>query len=156
MDMKDKYLGIWVTRAELETIFSLEPVSTAARFLVAGTVVGEAPSGGLWMESDTVSTLGERDIFPDAAKERPCRLIRWDLLIRGFHYEGWDPTAKPLRERHREQFLERISRELGPGDAVDPEVAARAVFALLARHVADGEIEDVKHVLPSELRALWP
>jgi uncharacterized protein (DUF2267 family) len=35
-------------------------------------------------------------------------------------------------------------------------VTARAVFAVLARRVADGEIEDVKHVLPSEVRALWP
>ena len=24
MDMKDKYLGVWVTRSELETIFSLD------------------------------------------------------------------------------------------------------------------------------------
>jgi hypothetical protein len=80
MDMKDRYLGIWVTRAELETIFSLEPASTAARFLVAGAVVGEAPSVGLWMKLDTVSTLGERDIFPGIAKERPCRLIRWDYI----------------------------------------------------------------------------
>jgi len=80
MDIKDKYLGIWVTRAELETIFALEPVSTAARFLVAGTVVGEAPGVGLWMQLETVSTLGERDIFPDLAKERPRRLIRWDYI----------------------------------------------------------------------------
>ena len=80
MDIKDKYLGIWVTRGELETIFSLEPASTATRFLVAGTVVGEAPGIGLWMKLETVSTLGERDIFPDLAKEHPCRLIRWDYI----------------------------------------------------------------------------
>jgi hypothetical protein len=52
MDMKDKYLGIWITRAELEDIFS-------ARFLVAGTVVGDSPGVGLWMQLDTVSTLGD-------------------------------------------------------------------------------------------------
>jgi uncharacterized protein (DUF2267 family) len=78
------------------------------------------------------------------------------MLVRGFYYEGWDPTAKPLTERHREQFLARIRQELGGDDPVNPEVTARAVFAVLARRVADGEIEDVKHVLPSEVRALWP
>ncbi len=57
MDIKDKFLGIWVTREELETIFSLEPVSTAAGFLVAGTVVGDAPGVGLWMELETVATM---------------------------------------------------------------------------------------------------
>jgi len=80
MDLKDKYLGIWVTRADLETIFSLEPVSAASRFLVAGTVVGEATGVGLWVQLETVSTLGEQDIFPDLAKERPRRLIRWDVI----------------------------------------------------------------------------
>jgi hypothetical protein len=80
MNMKDKYVGIWVARAELEMIFSLEPVSTAARFLVAGTVVGEVEGVGLWMQLETVSTFGERDIFPDLAKERPRRLIRWDFI----------------------------------------------------------------------------
>jgi hypothetical protein len=80
MEIKDKYLGIWVTRAELETIFSLEPATTATRFLVAGTVVGDVPGVGVWMRLETVSTFGERDIFPDLAKERPCRLIRWDYI----------------------------------------------------------------------------
>ncbi|TMB45162.1 MAG: DUF2267 domain-containing protein, partial [Deltaproteobacteria bacterium] len=27
------------------------------------------------------------------------------MLIRGFYYEGWDPTGKPLRVRRKEEFL---------------------------------------------------
>jgi len=80
MDIAGKYVGIWVSREELETIFSLDPISVARRFLVVGTVLGEAPGVGLWMQLDTVSTLGEPDIFPDLAKERPRRLIRWDYV----------------------------------------------------------------------------
>src|SRR6267143_3288633 len=34
------------------------------------------------------------------------------MLIRGFYYEGWDPTGKPLKERHKEQFLARIAQEM--------------------------------------------
>jgi uncharacterized protein (DUF2267 family) len=33
---------------------------------------------------------------------------------------------------------------------------ARAVFTLLKLRIADGEIEDVKRVLPEEVRHLWP
>jgi len=33
---------------------------------------------------------------------------------------------------------------------------ARAVFVVLAHRVTKGEIEDVKHVLPAEMRDLWP
>ncbi|MCU1273119.1 MAG: hypothetical protein JWO48_550, partial [Bryobacterales bacterium] len=39
---------------------------------------------------------------------------------------------------------------------IDPEEVARAVFRLLANRVTEGEIEDVEHVLPAEIRNLWP
>ena len=76
------------------------------------------------------------------------------MLVRGFYYEGWDPTGKPVRERSLEGFLAGVAVEL-PIDA-DPEPVARAVFALLARRVSDGEIQDVKGVLPTPIRQLWP
>jgi uncharacterized protein (DUF2267 family) len=78
------------------------------------------------------------------------------MLVRGFYYEGWDPTGKPLKDRHREDFLARIESEFRRDEAIDPEQVARAVFALLARKVSEGEIEDVRHVLPAEIRKLWP
>jgi uncharacterized protein (DUF2267 family) len=78
------------------------------------------------------------------------------MLIRGFYYEGWDPTGKPLRIRHRQQFLDRITSELAYMNDNDPEDVARAVFTLLVQRISDGEIEDVKHVLPAEIGDLWP
>lgn len=81
------------------------------------------------------------------------------MLVRGFYYEGWDPSGKPLRERHKAQFLARIARELRATyrtqEGMDPERAVRAVFALLATRVTEGEIEDVKHLLPAEVQELW-
>src|ERR1700704_577649 len=76
------------------------------------------------------------------------------MLVRGFYYEGWDPTGKPVRERSLEGFLAGVAIELPI--AADPEPVARAVFALLARRVSDGEIQDVKGVLPTAIRQLWP
>ena len=78
------------------------------------------------------------------------------MLVRGFYYEGWDPSGKPLRDRRKEQFLERIEREFFGADRLGSERVARAVFAVLARRVSAGEIEDIRHVLPAELRDLWP
>ena len=78
------------------------------------------------------------------------------LLIRGIYYEGWDPTGKPVKARHREQFLARICELFKSDEEVNPEVLARAVFSLLSRRVSAGEIEDVKHILPREIRDLWP
>ena len=78
------------------------------------------------------------------------------MLIRGFYYEGWDPTGKPLRERNKEQFLARIEQQFKDDDSIDPEVVARAVFFVLEHRVTQGEIEDVKQILPVEIRDLWP
>ncbi len=78
------------------------------------------------------------------------------MLVRGFYYEGWDPTGKPLKERHKEQFLARVAQEMSSDEPTDPERIARAVFAVLAKRVSEGEIQDVKHVLPGDIRHLWP
>src|SRR2546427_11089799 len=78
------------------------------------------------------------------------------MLVRGFYFEGWDPSGKPVKERHVEQLLARIAREFRRDDVLETERMARAVFALLKRRIADGEIEDVKSVLPDELKHLWP
>ncbi len=82
------------------------------------------------------------------------------MLIRGFYYEGWDPTGKPVKERHKEEFLRHIYQAFkttrrGEPD-VDPEAVARAVFKVLAKKVSEGEIDDILHILPKEIRELWP
>jgi uncharacterized protein (DUF2267 family) len=78
------------------------------------------------------------------------------MLIRGFYYEGWDPANKPVKERHREQFLAHIEEQFKNDDSVDPEAVARAVFFVLEHRVSQGEIEDIKQILPAEIRDLWP
>ena len=78
------------------------------------------------------------------------------MLIRGFYYEGWDPTAKPRKERQREQFLANIEKHFMSDGNSDPEQIARDVFALLESRISQGEIEDVQHILPSKIRDLWP
>ena len=76
------------------------------------------------------------------------------MLMRGFYYEGWNPTSNPVRERSFEGFLAGIALEL-PND-LDPEEAARAVFAVLAARVSEGEIDDITGILPTPIRTLWP
>lgn len=80
------------------------------------------------------------------------------MLIRGLYYEGWDPTGKPLKERHKEEFLAHVARELKTpsGPAVDPEGAVRAVFKVISKKIAEGEVKDILNLLPKELRELWP
>ena len=78
------------------------------------------------------------------------------MLIRGFYYEGWDPTRKPVKLRDREEFLSLVEAEFRADDTLNPELIARAVFKVLTNRITAGEIEDVKHVLPAEIRSLLP
>jgi uncharacterized protein (DUF2267 family) len=77
------------------------------------------------------------------------------ILIRGVYYEGWKPTGKPVKERHKSEFLDHIAGIFRDDDTVDAEKVMRAVFKVLARHISEGETENVKHLLPKNLKELW-
>ena len=77
------------------------------------------------------------------------------MLIRGFYYEGWDPSGKPLKERHQEEFLSHVKSYFKNDEKIEPERVVRAVFKVLSKHISQGEIEDVKQTLPGNLRILW-
>ena len=78
------------------------------------------------------------------------------VLIRGLYYEGWDPTGKPQKVRHKAAFLTPIREHFQDDWDVDPEEVARVVLKVLTQHVSDGEIADIKHLFPIERRELWP
>ncbi|HEY7168840.1 MAG TPA: DUF2267 domain-containing protein [Candidatus Binatia bacterium] len=77
-------------------------------------------------------------------------------VIRGSYYEGWTLTKKPLRERHKSEFLDHITAVFRDDETVDPEKVMRAVFRVMSKHVTKGETENVKHLLPKSLQELWP
>ena len=79
------------------------------------------------------------------------------MLLRGMYFEGWDPSKTPLKIKTREEFLAYIEMRLEhvqPG--MDAEKALSVVLNLLSRKISAGEIEDVKHSLPADIRKLWP
>jgi uncharacterized protein (DUF2267 family) len=78
------------------------------------------------------------------------------MLIRGLYFEGWVPTGKPTRIRHRNLFLAQVGRELGVFEERENARVVEAVLRVLEAHLSQGEIDEVKHALPRELRTLWP
>lgn len=82
------------------------------------------------------------------------------MLIRGFYFDHWDPTGKPLPLRSRNDFLSTLSeytaRDSHGSPATDPEIVARAVFRLLDKKASDGEMGDIQHLMPGVLLELWP
>lgn len=75
------------------------------------------------------------------------------MLVRGLFYEGWDPTGKPERMSY-EEFLLRIEDEALLKGTTEAEDAARAVCAVLRRHLGEGTMAKVEMLLPKEFAQL--
>jgi uncharacterized protein (DUF2267 family) len=78
------------------------------------------------------------------------------LIVRGLYYEGWRPGHAATIIHDVEVYLERVAAELGVlGLEVDAEEVARAVYGVITRHIAEGEVHKVGATLPRRLRQLW-
>ena len=78
------------------------------------------------------------------------------VLIRGIYFEGWDPSASPVWNRTKEEFVARVERDFTNDPLDDAEIAIGAVFRLLDRHISSGEITQVRSSMRKSLRKLWP
>lgn len=95
--------------------------------------------------------LRDRLPFPEAVKLG----AQLPLLIRALYFSEWDVSRTPTRTRHIGEFLAPLSKAF-PNEPTQMTLLANAVLTVLAKHVSKGEIEHVAHVLPAELRELFP
>ncbi|NLE01710.1 MAG: DUF2267 domain-containing protein [Fibrobacter sp.] len=77
------------------------------------------------------------------------------LLIKGIYYDDWDPSKTPVKDRHIDDFIAHIKERYRGDGQPDYQKMAKSVFTLLKRRVTEGEISDVKGMLPQEFRPLW-
>jgi uncharacterized protein (DUF2267 family) len=78
------------------------------------------------------------------------------MMLRGMYYEGWNPAVVPNKVRRREDFLSSIRATFRDHPEISPEGVVWAVFKVLERHVSWGDIQDVKQMLPENIRVLCP
>jgi uncharacterized protein (DUF2267 family) len=72
-------------------------------------------------------------------------------LIRGIYYEGWKPSQTPVRYRGLTDFLDRVAADAQLDGETAASYAVSAAAEVLRRHVAAGEIEDIRAQLPEDL-----
>jgi uncharacterized protein (DUF2267 family) len=77
-------------------------------------------------------------------------------LLRGVYYEHWRPAITPVKPRNVDAFITRIDNAFKSDPLIFTPEAVTAVFTLLNRKITAGEIDDVRHALPADVRALWP
>lgn len=76
-------------------------------------------------------------------------------LLRGVYYEHWRP-ATTVKKRSKADFIARIDNAFRADPIVASADAISAVFTLLSDKITSGEIKQVHHALPADIRALWP
>lgn len=74
------------------------------------------------------------------------------LLVRGVYYDQFEPAKLPNDCDTPEQFVAEVAKWLGDTRTVDPDLATRAVFGVLSRYVAPGQLDKVCQALPKQLR----
>lgn len=101
----------------------------------------------------TLQSLRDRLIVDEAVQVGS----QLPMLVGGFYYEGWNPSRTPDRSIDKPTFLENVRQAMvGAPEGENPEDIARAVFKLLYHRISEGEIQDIKQVLPPGLEELWP
>jgi uncharacterized protein (DUF2267 family) len=75
------------------------------------------------------------------------------LLIRGLYFDGWDPSAVPVR-MNREEFFERIRVEFPFDVQGGLEYLVQTVMHSLRHHISPGEWEDIEAGLPRDLKVV--
>jgi len=77
-------------------------------------------------------------------------------MLRGIYFEGWSPVGKP-EKMDKQEFFERVKKLAGPtsGD-LNPARCVPAVFGVLQKRIAAGELDDIRGVLPDQFAGLWP
>ena len=85
---------------------------------------------------------GLRDRLPvDEAAQLAAQLPE---LIRGIYYEGWNPSATPVKYRGYAEFLDRVADEAVLDGETEASFAVSAAATVLRRHVSAGEIDDIR------------
>lgn len=77
------------------------------------------------------------------------------LLVRGVHYEGWDPSRVPVK-MNKEEFLQRVRSGFPHEVGGDMERLVSTVLQALRQYVTEGEWEDIKSSISRDLRPLIP
>jgi uncharacterized protein (DUF2267 family) len=76
-------------------------------------------------------------------------------LLRGVYYEHWRPAATPVKQRSKADFLARVDHAFVGDPIAYTAEAVSIAFQFLSTKIAAGEIADVRHALPADVRALW-
>ncbi len=76
-------------------------------------------------------------------------------LIRGVYFEGYQPSKYSTDIRNKDQFVDAVMAAFSDDPKDDPLATVSAALDVIANHVSEGEMNDIKATLPEDIRQLW-
>ncbi|SCF26215.1 Uncharacterized conserved protein, DUF2267 family [Micromonospora purpureochromogenes] len=77
------------------------------------------------------------------------------VLVRGIYFDGWKPMDVPIK-LNRDDFLLEVRRHFPYDVEGGTERVVQVVLDALSRHVTQGQWDDVKDTMPSDLQRMMP
>lgn len=83
------------------------------------------------------------------------------MLMKALYVDGWNPSREQSRIKSPEDFVTAMVSTHGRAATGDlptqatAEDAALAVFRVIQNHISLGESENIKSILPRELKEFW-
>ena len=77
------------------------------------------------------------------------------LLVRGAYYDRFEPARPAAPCDTPDEFTAAVAAGLGDMPPADAETGIAAVFALLDRHLTEGQLAKIRGALPRGLRMAW-
>jgi len=77
------------------------------------------------------------------------------MLIRGLYYDGWEPSKVPVK-MSRQDFLDPVRDKIVADRVIDPAETIQSVLAVVASHMANGEMEKAMQSFPRDMQSLFP
>ncbi len=78
------------------------------------------------------------------------------MLVRGFYYECWKPSAVPIKIKTMQDFYSIVRENFTADRNVNPMRLTEAVMTVLSANISASEVEKLRGIFPPQLRELWP
>jgi uncharacterized protein (DUF2267 family) len=106
-------------------------------------------------QDQDIDRTDEPDVFETTVHKTNTWVKEISELLRGFYYEGWKPSATPVKIKTLQEFYELVRQNFTADRNVNPMRLTEAVMAVLSANISPGELEKLRGIFPEELRALW-
>ncbi|RJQ30674.1 DUF2267 domain-containing protein [Candidatus Parcubacteria bacterium] len=76
------------------------------------------------------------------------------MLVKGFYYDGWKPSAAPLK-MSKAEFIGEIERQIDPlSFEQKTENIVKGILEVIEKHIEPAEIKKIKNLLPKDIREM--